>query len=29
MATNIRGKRIWRVGNTEGAGVPRGCERRR
>lgn len=29
MATNIRGKRIRRVGNTEGAGAPRGCERRR
>lgn len=29
MATNIRGKRILRVGNIEGGGVPRGCERRR
>lgn len=29
MATNIRGKRIRRVGNIEGGGVPRGCERRR
>lgn len=29
MATNIKGKRIRRVGNIEGAGVPRGCERRR
>lgn len=29
MATNIRGNRIRRVGNIEGAGVPRGCERRR
>lgn len=29
MATKIRGKRIRRVGNIEGAEVPRGCERRR
>lgn len=29
MATNMRGKRIWRVGNIEGVGVPWGCERRR
>lgn len=29
MATRIRGKRIRRVGNMEGGGVPRGCERRR
>lgn len=29
MATNIRGKRIRRVGNIKGGGVPRGCERRR